>query len=142
MKMIKKFDLKLATMAIIAGVFRLVAGIVFYTTFVPPIMTVFIPELEAFQAWTAIAMVLGAVFVTVAVLNYLAPKKKWWGFILIVTLVLAIILEIVLTILLFKNTNYVANSSILLVLLFFVIALYIVILATLSIQNRTRYTKN
>lgn len=140
----KKFDLKLATMtmAIMVGVLTLVVGIVFYTTFEPPLMTVFLPELEAFRSWTAVAMVLGTVFIAVAVVNYFAQKKKWWDFVLIATLVLAIILEIVLTILLIKNTDYIANSSFLLVLSFFVIALYTAILATLSIQNRTRYTKN
>ena len=137
----KIFDLKLATMimAIMVGVLALVVGIVFYTTFKQPLMTAVLPELEAFRSWTTVAMVLGTVFTTVAVVNYFAQKKKWWDFILIAILVLAIILEIVLTILLFRNMDYIANSSVLQVLSSFVIVLYTAILATLSIQNRKQY---
>src|SRR5690606_3749957 len=125
----------------IVSMLTLVVGIVFYTTFEPPLMSVFLPELEAFRSWKVVSMVLGAVFISVVTVNYFAKKKKWWGFILIATLILAIILEIVLTILLIKNSDYIANSSLLLVLSFFVVALYIAILSNLLIQNRVRHIK-
>lgn len=139
----KKFDLKLLTMimAIMVGMLTLVVGIVFYTTFEPPLMSVFVPELEAFRAWKAVSMVLGTVFIVIVVVNYFAKKKKWWDIALIATTVLTIILEIVLVVLLFKNTNYIENSSLLLVLSFFVIGLCIATLMTLLIQNQTRYKK-
>lgn len=140
----KKFDLKIATlaMAIMLGVLTLVLGIVFYATFERPVLDVFLPELETFRAWTAVEMLLGVIFIAVAVIYYFALKKKWWKFTLIGVLILAISLEIVLTILLFRNADYIANSIFLLVLSFIVIALYITIFVTLLIENHKQLKEN
>lgn len=135
--MVKKLDLKLAitVMAILAGILTLVSGIVFYTTFKLPIMTVVMPELNALNAWTAVAMALSAVVMAVAVVNHLA-KKATWRFVLISVIALVVILETVLTVLLFRNTDLVANSTILIVLSFLMIAIYIATAIILAIQFR------
>lgn len=141
--MVKKFNLNLAAKAatIIASVLTIVVGIIFYITFEPPIITVVIPELDAFMAWTVVAMVLGTIVIVVTIVNHFTLKKKWWNYILIGLLILAIILEIALVVLLFKNTSYIENYTFLFVLSLFAITLYMASLATLSIQIHKQYTK-
>lgn len=72
----EKKDSKIVVMAIMVGLLTLVIGIVFYSTFEPPLMTVFIPELETFRSWIAVSMVLGIVFISVTTVNYFVEKRK------------------------------------------------------------------
>ena len=124
----KKCNFKLETMTIIilANILLLISGVVFYTTFKQPIMTVVIPELDALQAWKAIGMVLSAVAIVIAIIQHLTKEITWLRIFLIFLSTIEIILEILLTVLIFRNTNFVANYVVLIVISSFSVILLIV----------------